>query len=213
MRRGTILIVSAAVIGAAAWLSAQAPAPSGDVELSGPSDVPVTFDGHVSKFEYGDAATVRFGNGHGVVDARVKAADGYLYFAFEIPDRSPHVGDDIVIMLDGRADGGDAPQTDDIRAYVRRKGENSRMEQGDGKQWVNLYGDWEYRSTAYAIGWEVEARIPLKSLSADFAKTRTMGLALRIWDNDPQKTWHWPAESDEGKPSTWGKLVLSGAKK
>ena len=172
------------------------------------SKTQVTFDGHVSKFEYADAARVTFANGHGTVEARAKAIDGFLYFAFEIPDLSPHQGDDIVIMLETANARGDAPEKTATRAYVRRKSENSRAHVGDGKKWADTYADWEYRSTAYATGWEVEARIPLKSLNIDAGKSATLGLAFRIWANEPQKNWNWPAGSDEKKPSGWGTLEV-----
>jgi hypothetical protein len=212
MRNKAILVPILMLAGAATWLSAGEAEPDNRVAIAELAKVPVTFDGHVSKFEYSDVIPVRFPNGHGQVDAYVKAIDGYLYFAFELPDRSPHMGDDIVIMLDTRNDSGDAPQKDDIRAYVRRKSENSRMHKGDGKAWVNLYGQWEYRSTPYAVGWEVEARIPLKALDVDFSKGKTLGMAFRIWDNKPKKVHNWPVGSDERKPSTWGKLVFSSSK-
>jgi hypothetical protein len=183
--------------------------PDSPITLTGESAMPVVFDGHVSKFEYGDAVRTMFPNGHGTVEAFTKAAGGYLYFAFSIPDRTPHPGDDIVIMLDTKNRRSAALDSSDIRAYVRRKMENSRMEQGNGKAWENLYGDWEYRSSLYSVGWEVEARIPLKSLNLDFKTPATMGLAFRIWDNSPQKVWNYPLRANEDQPRSWGTLIFS----
>ena len=192
-----------------------APAPGNQVPnevfVKGVSAVPVTFDGHVSKFEYSDATHSTFPNGHGVVDVYAKCFDGCVYFAFQIPDLSPHPGDDIVVMLDTTLGRAAAPAKTDIRAYVRRKMENSRQYQGDGQKWVDYYGDWEYRSSSYSTGWEVEVRYPLKSLNLQAGKKATLGLAFRIWDNQPQKIWNWPVGSDENKPVTWGTLVLAPA--
>ena len=183
----------------------------GEVLVKGVSTIPVTFDGHVSKFEYSDATRSTFPNGHGIVDVFTKCCDGFVYFAFQIPDLSPHPGDDIVVMLDTTLGKAAAPAKTDIRAYVRRKMENSRQYQGDGQKWVDCYGDWEYRSAAYSTGWEVEVRYPLKSLNLETGKKTTLGLAFRIWDNQPQKIWNWPVGSDENKPATWGTLVLAPA--
>ena len=55
---------------------------------------------------------------------------------------------------------------------------------------------------------EVEARIPLKAIGVDFTKPVTMGLAFRIWDNEPLKRWNWPVSADENQPATWGTLVF-----
>lgn len=181
------------------------------VVVKGASTLPITFDGHVSKFEYADATPVTVPNGHGTVNAWVKCLDGYLYFAFQIPDLSPFQGDDIVVMLDTAHDRSPAPDKNDIRAYVRRKMENSRQYQGDGKKWTDYYGEWEYRAAPYAIGWEVEVRIPLKAIGVDPTKPAALGLAFRIWDNEPQKTWNWPANSDENKPDTWATLQIQPA--
>jgi hypothetical protein len=211
-----LLVVSAVIAGTLslqglAQPAATAPAasaPASDVVIKGVSTMPVTFDGNVSKFEYADAACASFPNGHGIVDVSAKCFDGYLYFAFQIPDLSPHPGDDIVIMLDTDHSRHAAPGKTDIRAYVRRNMENSRMQQGDGQKWADYYGDWEYRSALYSTGREVEARIPLKSLGIEPGKKAALGLAFRIWDNKPQQTYNWPAGSNENKPDTWGTLTI-----
>ena len=142
MRRMAVVVSAALVAGAGFWWSrwemtrahAQAApalaAPATPVVVKRTSKTPVTFDGHVSKFEYGDATYTTFPNGHGTVDVYSKCVDGMLYFAFQIPDLSPFAGDDIVIMLDTNHQRTGAPAKGDIRAYVRRKMENSRMQQG-----------------------------------------------------------------------------------
>lgn len=168
------------------------------------------FDGHVSKLEYSDARHFVFTNGHGEVDVYVKIADGCLCFAFVIPDDTYHTGDDMVVMLDTKNARQEAPGKDDLRAYVRRKTEHARMHVGDGKEWVDQYGPWEYRSTSYASGWEMECRIPLQAIGVT-GKT-TLGFALRIWDNEPQKVYNWPTGSKETEPKTWGTLVLDATK-
>ena len=212
--RKTAAIIAIALVGVAGVWSVRgiaqttASAPVSEIVIKGLSKTPVTFDGNVSKFEYADAAHASFANGHGVVDAYAKCSEGYLCFGFQIPDLSPFGGDDIVIMLDTKNDRQAAPDDADIRAYVRRKMENSRQQQGDGKKWADYYGDWEYRSALYSTGWEVEARIPLKSLGVAPDKLSAVGLSFRIWDNQPQKTYSWPAGANENKPDTWGKLVL-----
>ena len=166
MRLVTFLLIAQMVVLTGHALAQTAPPPGtiAPVVVKGASTCPVTFDGHVSKFEYGDATALTFANGHGMVDVWAKCFDGFLYFAFQIPDRSPFQGDDIVVMLDTANGRAAAPDKNDVRAYVRRKMENSRQYQGDGKKWVDYYGEWEYRAMPYAIGWEVEVRIPLKAL-------------------------------------------------
>ena len=177
--------------------------------IKGIAGIPVLFDGHVSPLEYQDGQMVRFTNGHGTVTAFVKRTPAHLCFAFIIPDETVHNGDDIVVMLDTKNAKAAAPTADCIRAYIRRKPENSRMHKGDGKAWVNDYGDWEYRSTSYASGWEVECRYPVASLPGGLKQKTTLGAMFRIWDNEPQKVWTCPAEgADENKPSTWGTLTL-----
>ena len=204
------ILAAGIVVVAVAQTTASAPAPQ--VVIKGISKLPITFDGHVSKFEYADAAHATFPNGHGTVDVYSKIFDDHLYFAFEIPDLSPFIGDDIVVMLDTKNDRTAAPEKDDIRAYVRRKIEDSRQDVGDGKKWADTYGDWDYRIALYPNGWEVEVRIPLKSAGLDADKPATMGLDFRIWDNEPKNTWNWPVGSKEDKPDTWGTLVYQPTK-
>ncbi len=177
--------------------------------IKGIMTIPVVFDGHVSPLEYQDGQMVRFKNGHGTVTGFVKRSPDFLYFAFTIPDETVHIGDDIVVMLDTRSAKPAAPTADCIRAYIRRKPENSRMHKGDGRAWVDYYGDWEYRSNSYASGWEVECRYPVASLPGGLKEKTTLGLMFRIWDNEPQKVWTCPAEgADENRPSTWGTLTV-----
>ncbi|MFB3891809.1 MAG: sugar-binding protein [Phycisphaerae bacterium] len=206
----SVFAVTIAALVAVTLAQPSASAPANEVVVKGISGLAVTFDGHVSKLEYADATHSTFPNGHGTVDVFTKCQDGFLYFAFQIPDLSPFEGDDIVIMLDTANARKAAPDEADIRAYVRRKMENSRAQQGDGKKWADTYGDWEYRSALYPNGWEVEARIPLKSLkiATAAAKPAVMGLAFRIWDNKPQGNSNWPVGSNENKPDTWGTLQL-----
>lgn len=218
-RRGVTFATGLALAALAAWAlstRAQDPSPAGiapatapaRVTLAAPSTLPVTFDGHVSKFEYSDAAHITFPNGHGIVDAYIKCHDGFLYFAFLLPDLTPHPGDDIVTMLDTRNGRDASPAPGNIRAYVRRKIENSRAHQGKDGKWADHYGDWDWRAALHPVGWEVETRIPLKSLGVDFTRPVTMGLAFRIWDDEPRKIWNYPVGSDEAKPNTWATLTL-----
>ena len=95
--RKSIFILIIAVVCLAVMLSAWAAeninsvsCDTSKVHVAALSKVGVVFDGHVSKFEYNDAARVHFKNGHGVVDVFVKCYDGYLYLAYEIPDTTPH---------------------------------------------------------------------------------------------------------------------------
>jgi len=169
----------------------------------------VVFDGHVSDFEYGEGSqTILFMAGHGKVTAFVRKDEEFLYFAFRIPDHTPHPGDDIVVMLDVGNHRAEQPDERCVRAYVRRKFENSRMHKGDGATWADVYGKWEYKSSLYDQGWEVETRIPLTALGALPGQEKVMGFAFRIWDNKPLNRWNWPVHSDENKPATWGTLVI-----
>ena len=189
------------------------------------SDIPVVFDGHVSKFEYYDAAVVNFQNSHGQVTAYIKSDAEFLYFAFEIPDTPVHMdnnplrmGDDIVVMLDVDNVRPAKPGANDIRAYIRRKPENSRMQKGDLKTWQDYWGKWEYRSHSYVAGWEVECRVPLRGMTNEIftkpveakaeADETKMGISFRLWGNIPPKKWAWPSPADEERPDTWGTLIL-----
>ena len=216
MRIGVVVVaalcagLSVACLEPAGHAAAQPQQQAADaVTVKAASEVPIVFDGNVSKFEYGDASHMTFQDGHGMVDVYVKRDDGFLCFAFELPDPTVHRGDDIVIMLDTQNRRAALPGPECIRAYVRRKPENSRMQQGSQGKWRDVYAQWQYRSSSYAAGWEVECRIPLEAIPLDPAKPATMGLAFRVYDNEPKKKWNWPAASDENKPETWGTIVLN----
>src|SRR5689334_17281604 len=60
----------------AARIGAMVPVGKTDLAVPSASTVPVTFDGHVSKFEYGDATHLTFPNNHGTVDVFIKVSDG-----------------------------------------------------------------------------------------------------------------------------------------
>ena len=200
--------VWASLVAGAAFTAAGATAQN--VVVVPPPAPAMMFDGHVSKLEYLDAKHFTFANGHGEVDVYAKVAEGRLCLGFVIPDDTVHMGDDMVVMLDTANSRQETPDPKCLRAYVRRKIENSRMHVGDGKAWVDQYGPWEYRANPYAAGWEMECRVPLSAIGVG-GKT-TLGFALRIWDDKPQKTYNWPAGSSEKRPATWGKLVLDTTK-
>lgn len=178
-----------------------------EIKILEESSIPVVFTGDVSKYEYTDSEKIQFENEHGKVNVYLKRDKKFLYFAFEIPDPTISRGDDIVIMLDLGNKRLSKPQSNNIRAYVRRKSENSRMHQGSDGNWVNWYGEWEYKSSNYKIGWEVEARINLKALKYA-SKKQKYGFGLRIWDNEPRGKSNFPKTSDEMKPNTWATLVI-----
>lgn len=173
------------------------------------SEDAVTFDGHVSSFEYADAAQFKFTAGHGQVTTYIKQYEGWLYFAFQIPEPTVHPGDDIVVMLNLDDPALVKPSAKCIRAYVRRKMENSRMHKGNDEKWVNLYGPFEYKAVTYNQGWEAEIRIPLVDIGVTEGQIVSIPLALRIWDNEPLAKWNWPLAADENKPDTWGKLTIT----
>ena len=166
----------------------------------------ICFDGHVSKYEYADAEHCVIKGPYGEIDIFIKIADGYLYFASQLPNPNYVSGHDIVIMLEPENVYGKEPSSNAIRAYIRRKSEHSRTHKGPG--WPDYWGPWEFKCVSYKTGWEAECRISLDELGIDLSKKTEMGLAFRSWDKIPKGKWNWPEGSDEDVPETWGTLLV-----
>jgi hypothetical protein len=153
----------------------------------------------------------------------LRAADTF-FVAATIPDTTRYWGDDFVVSLDTRGDGGDSPQHDDFQLYFRRTLDSSVVFRGRVGRWEPPKGDpdWRLGPERSGGGWEVSARDGAKGWSLllrldpswlEGAEGKLPRLALRIYDNDPQGWFAWPlpqgtpqASSIEQTPDLWGPI-------
>lgn len=149
-----------------------------------------------------------------------RAADTF-FVAATIPDSTWYWGDDFVLSLDTRGDGGDQPRHDDFQLYLRRSLDSSVVYRGRLGRWEPPKGDpdWRLGTERAGGGWEVSARDGAKGWSLllrldpvwlEGAEGRLPRLAVRIYDNDPQGWFAWPqppgtpqASSVERIPDLW----------
>jgi hypothetical protein len=150
----------------------------------------------------------------------LRASDTF-FVAATIPDSTRHWGDDFVLSLDTKGDGGDNPQHDDFQLYLRRTLDSSVVFRGRLGRWEPPRGDpdWRLGAARSGGGWEVSARDGAKGWSLllrldpawlEGAEGRLPRLAIRIYDNDPQGWFAWPlpegtpqASSVERVPDLW----------
>ncbi|HEY3011554.1 MAG TPA: hypothetical protein VGJ36_02315 [Gemmatimonadales bacterium] len=132
----------------------------------------------------------------------LRAADT-VFVAASIPDSTPYWGDDFVLGLDTRGDGGANPQHDDFQWYFRRvldssvvfRGRNGRWEPPrDDPDWrlgaERAGGGWEVSGRTGVSGWSLILRLdPAWFTGEDGRRPR---LALRIYDNAPSGRFAWP---------------------
>jgi hypothetical protein len=140
-------------------------------------------------------------------------ASDTVFVAASIPDTTPYWGDDFVVSLDTRGDGGDQPQHDDFQLYFRRSLDSSVVFRGRLGRWEPPKGDpdWRLGAERSGGGWEVSARDGAKGWSLllrldpvwlEGAGGRLPRLALRIYDNDPQGWFAWPLPPGTAQPSS-----------
>jgi hypothetical protein len=150
----------------------------------------------------------------------LRAADTF-FVAATIPDPTWYWGDDFVVSLDTRGDGGPSPQHDDFQLYFRRTLDSSVVFRGRNGRWEPPKGDpdWRLGAERSGGGWEVSARDGAKGWSLllrldpawlEGAEGRLPRLAVRIYDNDPQGWFAWPsargtapATTVEQTPALW----------
>lgn len=90
-----------------------------------------------------------------------------FFVAATIPDSTPYWGDDFVLSIDTRGDGGDNPQHDDFQLYFRRTLDSSVVFRGRLGRWEPPKGDpdWRLGAERSGGGWEVSARDGAKGWS------------------------------------------------
>ncbi|MEO8091055.1 MAG: hypothetical protein ABI703_12220 [Gemmatimonadales bacterium] len=150
----------------------------------------------------------------------LRASDTF-FVAATIPDSTRYWGDDFVLSLDTKGDGGDSPRHDDFQLYFRRVLDSSVVFRGRLGRWEPPKGDpdWRLGADRSGGGWEVSARdgadgwnllVRLDPVWLEGAEGRLPRLAVRIFDNDPQGWFAWPlprgtpqASSVERIPDLW----------
>lgn len=150
----------------------------------------------------------------------LRAADTF-FVAARILDSTRYWGDDFVLSLDTRGDGGESPQHDDFQLYFRRVLDSSVVFRGRLGRWEPPKGDpdwrlganrsgggWEVSAVDRAEGWDLLLRLDPAWLQG--AEGRLPRLAVSIFDDDPQGWFAWPlphgtpqASSVERIPDLW----------
>lgn len=142
----------------------------------------------------------------------LRSADTF-FVAAALPDSTHYWGDDFVLSIDTRGDGGTSPQHDDFQWYIRRTLDSSVVFRGRSGRWEPPKGDpdWRLGTERSGGGWEVSGRNgpagwtlvmrldPVWLLGADGQLPR---LAVRIFDNDPQGWFAWPLPPGTPQPSS-----------
>lgn len=140
-------------------------------------------------------------------------ASDTVFVAAKIPDTTPYWGDDFVLSLDTKGEGGSNPQHDDFQLYFRRVVDSSVVFRGRLGRWEPPKGDpdWRLGPDRSGGGWEVSALDSGKGWSLllrldpawlEGAGGKLPRLALRIYDNDPQGWFAWPLPRGTPQPSS-----------
>jgi hypothetical protein len=147
-----------------------------------------------------------------------------FFVAATIPDSTHYWGDDFVMSIDTRGDGGASPQHDDFQWYLRRAVDSSVIFRGRNGRWEPPKGDpdwrlgrersgggWEMGTRKGATGWSLLLRLDPAWLEG--AEGRLPRIAFRIFDDDPQGWFAWPlppgtpqASSIEQTPDLWAPI-------
>jgi hypothetical protein len=156
---------------------------------------------------------VRISTRQGTALVWLLRASDTVFVAASIPDTTPYWGDDFVLSLDTKGDGGETPQHDDFQLYFRRLVDSSVVFRGRLGRWEPPKGDpdWRLGADRSGGGWEVSALDGGKGWSLllrldpawlEGAEGRLPRLALRIYDNDPQGWFAWPLSPGTPQPSS-----------
>ncbi len=142
----------------------------------------------------------------------LRSADTF-FVAATVPDSTWYWGDDFVLSIDTRGNGGSSPQHDDFQWYLRRVVDSSVVFRGRNGRWEFPKGDpdWRLGRSRSGGGWEVRVRDepsrwslllrldPAWLLGSDGRLPR---IAFRIYDNDPQGWFAWPLPPGTPQPSS-----------
>ena len=142
----------------------------------------------------------------------LRAADTF-FVAVTVPDSTPYWGDDVVMSIDTRGDGGSSPQHDDFQWYLRRATDSSVIFRGRSGRWEPPKGDpdWRLGRERSGGGWELGSKdgqrewsllVRLDPVWLVGAEGRLPRMAFRIFDNDPQGWFAWPFPPDTPQPSS-----------
>ncbi len=192
-----------------------------------PAARPPDFDGRAGVEEYG-APSMEIARPGGVIRLWLRRDSAFVYLAAALPDSSFYWGDDLVISLDVRGDRDPAPGHYDFQWYFRRVLDSSVVYRGEGGHWrapqddpdwrlgaAREGGGWEVRSKSDSAGWSIEVRFDPEYFAPP--PGRLPGLAVRVYNDDPQGWYVWPHPTDlrqptelERRPDRWAVVDLSG---
>ena len=135
-----------------------------------------------------------------------------VFVAASIPDSTLHWRDDFVISLDIKGDGGPSPQHDDFQLEFSRLLDSSVVYRGRNGRWQppqddpewrlkggRSGGGWEVSDGNFRLGWSVLLRLDPVWLTG--SEGRPARISFRVFDNDPQGFFVWPAPRDLTQPS------------
>jgi hypothetical protein len=164
---------------------------------------------------------VRIRTGQGTALVWLLRAVDTVFVAASIPDSTPYWGDDFVISMDTRGDGGPAPQHDDFQLYFRRVLDSSVVFRGRNGRWEppradpdwrlgaeRSGGGWEVSGQDQRNGWSLLLRLDPAWLNGEGG--RLPRIAFRIYDDEPGGWFAWPvprpdtpATAVEQTPARW----------
>jgi hypothetical protein len=168
------------------------------------------------------AVRIRTGQGSALVWL-LQAADT-VFIAAAIPDTTFYWGDDFVVSLDTRGDGGPRPGHDDFQLYFRRVLDSSIVFRGRNGRWEPPRGDpdwrlgpdrsgggWEVNGANDAKGWNLLLRLDPAWFAGEAGRLPRVG--FRIYDDSPGGWFSWPlpgrgltATVVEQTPSLWSSV-------
>lgn len=142
----------------------------------------------------------------------LRASDTVLVAA-RIPDSTPYWGDDFVLSIDIKGDGGPSPQHDDFQLYFRRVVDSSVVYRGRNGRWQPPQDnpDWRLGSDRAGGGWEVSTReaargwtilVRLDPIWFVGEGGRPSRVAFRIYDDSPSAWYAWPPPQGSAPPTT-----------
>lgn len=186
--------------------------------------VPPVFDGAATVAEYG-APTLEIVRPGGAIQLWLRRDSAWVYIAGRIPDPSVAWNDDLLLSLDTGGDRAPGPVHDDFAWDFRRVLDSSVVYRGEAGRWraprddpdwrlgaEREGGGWEVRSVSDSGGWSVEFRLDPYYFSQ--ARGGLPGLAVRVFDGDPQAWYIWPdvpgirqATEVERHPAMWGAVI------
>ncbi|HXI20097.1 MAG TPA: hypothetical protein VNH46_03380 [Gemmatimonadales bacterium] len=181
---------------------------------------PIVFDGRADTAEYG-TPSIAIARPAGTVRIWLRREGDSVFIAADLPDSTWYWGDDLVISLDVRGAGGEAPGLDQFQWYFRRMLDSSVVDRGRDGTWhpprddpdwrlggEREGGGWAVRSAERGTGWSLELRLD----AAWFTEARNGAprIAFRTYDDTRSGWYAWPSPPGlpsptevERRPSLW----------